>query len=185
MKAILSACRSGHIHAKGALVIAPSQDVPAIAAAIELGAEVAILNPEDPHFGEDLLAILAAEKIDLLCLAGYMRLLPKKVVKALENRILNIHPALLPKYGGKGMYGPRVHEAVIAAGDKESGCTVHYVNENYDEGDILLQLKCKVKEEDTPETLAARVLELEHEAYVDAIRQWLREQRYAGRNASL
>src|SRR5437870_808935 len=139
MKAILSACRSGHIYAKGALVIAPLQDLPAVASAIELGAEVAILNPEDPHFGEELLAILAAEKIDLLCLAGYMRLLPKKVVKALENRILNIHPALLPKYGGKGMYGPRLHEAVIASGDKESGCTVHYVNENYDEGDILLQ----------------------------------------------
>ena len=185
MKAILSACRSGHIYAKGALVIAPLQDLPAVASAIELGAEVAILNPEDPHFGEELLAILAAEKIDLLCLAGYMRLLPKKVVKALENRILNIHPALLPKYGGKGMYGPRLHEAVIASGDKESGCTVHYVNENYDEGDILLQLKCKVKEGDTPETLAERVLALEHEAYVNAIRQWLREQRYAGRNASL
>ncbi len=185
MKAILSACRSGHISCKGTVVIAPSQDIPAVADALDLGVEVAILNPDDPHFDEDLLAILEAEKIDLLCLAGYMRLLPKKVVRALEKRILNIHPALLPKYGGKGMYGSHVHEAVIASGDEESGCTVHYVNENYDEGDIVLQLKCPVEKDDTADTLAARVLELEHEGYVEAIRNWIREQRYAGRNASM
>ena len=185
MRALLGACKSGRIPATGALVIAPSQDIPAVSIAHDLNADVAIIHPTDSHSGEDLLAILDAEDIDLLCLAGYMRLLPDRVVRKLEGRILNIHPALLPKYGGKGMYGMRVHQAVIDAGDPESGCSVHYVTEKYDEGKVLLQRKCPVESDDTPETVAARVLALEHECYVEAVRKWIREHRYAGRNASL
>jgi phosphoribosylglycinamide formyltransferase-1 len=98
-----------------------------------------------------------------------MRLLPEEVLAAFPNRVLNIHPALLPKFGGKGMYGMHVHEAVVAARETESGCTVHFVNEHYDEGAILHQRRCPVLPDDTPETLAARVLEQEHLAYPEAI----------------
>ena len=99
-----------------------------------------------------------------------MFLLPQEVVRRYEGRILNIHPALLPKYGGKGMYGIHVHEAVIAAGEKESGCSIHFVNERYDEGAVLLQKKCPVLPDDTPESLAERVLDLEHTAYPEALK---------------
>jgi phosphoribosylglycinamide formyltransferase-1 len=99
-----------------------------------------------------------------------MTLLPSAVVSAYPGKILNIHPALLPKFGGKGMYGLRVHEAVLAAGEKESGCTVHFVNEDYDDGPPLYQAKCPVLPDDTPETLAERVLELERDAYPEALR---------------
>jgi formyltetrahydrofolate-dependent phosphoribosylglycinamide formyltransferase len=185
MAAILRACRTGRIPACGSLVIAPNETSPAVAAARDMGADVAIIDPKATHFAEDMLAILDAEDIDLLCLAGFMQLLPERVVRRMEGRIINIHPALLPKYGGKGMYGMRVHQAVIDAGDGESGCTVHFVSENYDEGKILLQMRCPVCCEDTSETLAGRVLELEHECYVAAIKKWIHEHRYAGRNASL
>jgi phosphoribosylglycinamide formyltransferase-1 len=96
--------------------------------------------------------------------------LPSEILAQFPGRVLNIHPALLPKHGGKGMYGIRVHEAVIEAGDSESGCTVHLVTEQYDEGQIVVQLRCPVLAEDTPTTLAARVLELEKQAYPAAIR---------------
>ena len=177
MKAIFEACKTGRIAAEGALLVAPSEEIPAVSTAREMEAEVAILNHKDSRFGEELLAVLAAERIDLLCLAGFLRLLPSDVVQALEGSILNIHPALLPKFGGKGMYGMRVHEAAIDSGDKESGASVHFVNEKYDEGDIFLQMKCSVLPDDTPESLAKRVLKVEHECYVEAIRKWIRERR--------
>lgn len=107
----------------------------------------------------------AAQRIDLVVLAGFMRLIPIPLVQAFPRRIINIHPALLPKYGGKGMYGQHVHEAVIAAGEKESGITIHFVNELYDEGEHLLQVKCPVLPNDTPDSLAARIHGLEHEHY--------------------
>jgi phosphoribosylglycinamide formyltransferase-1 len=96
------------------------------------------------------------------------------VLEAFPNRVINIHPALLPKFGGKGMYGMRVHQAVLDAGEKESGATVHYVNERYDEGAIIFQLPCSVLRGDTPETLAERVLPREHWAYVRALKKVLR-----------
>lgn len=173
MLSLLEACESGHIPADFALVIAPSESSPAVSAARERRARVAIIDGEDFH--ERLLQLLRDEKVDLLCLAGYMKLLPSEIVRAMHKRILNIHPALLPKYGGKGMYGMKVHEAVIAAGEKESGCTVHYVDEEYDEGDILLQMKTAVLSNDTAESLAARVLELEHKCYVEAVRLWMEQ----------
>ncbi|MEM4408278.1 MAG: phosphoribosylglycinamide formyltransferase [Candidatus Caldarchaeum sp.] len=175
MKAILDACKIGRIPAEPALVIAPKEDLPAVQIARDMNVEVAIINPSQPHFAQELLCLLQAEKVDLLCLAGFMRLLPAEVVQNMPNRILNIHPALLPKFGGKGMYGMRVHEAVLQAGEKESGCTVHYVNERYDEGEILLQKKCPVLPDDTPQTLAARILPLEHECYVEAIKLWIQK----------
>lgn len=109
--------------------------------------------------------LLADRRIDVVALAGYLRLVPPDVVRAYRDRIVNVHPALLPAFGGSGMYGIRVHEAVIASGAKESGATVHYVIEEYDRGRIIAQERVPVLAEDTAEALAARVLAAEHRLY--------------------
>lgn len=114
---------------------------------------------------------LENQRIDLVVLAGFLRLVPDAMVRRWPKRIVNIHPALLPKYGGKGLYGDRVHTAVIEAKERESGITIHLVNERYDEGEHLLQVRCPVLPEDTPTTLAARIHALEHENYPRAIEQ--------------
>lgn len=116
-----------------------------------------------------MLAALAARDIGLIALAGYLRLVPEEVVRAFRGRILNIHPALLPAFGGMGMYGIRVHRAVIAAGCRLSGATVHHVDERYDEGKPVLQWPVPVLRQDTAETLAARVLRIEHAIYPVAV----------------
>jgi len=108
---------------------------------------------------------LQGQRIDLVVLAGFMRLIPEDVVRAFPRRIINIHPALLPKFGGKGMYGRHVHEAVVAAKETESGITIHYVNECYDEGEHLAQFRCPVLPDDTPDSLADRIHGLEHAHY--------------------
>ena len=151
-------------------VIAPVPESPALEVARGLGAPTTVVEYGD-DYGQRL--IQALDGATLLCLAGFMRLLPQEVLEKFPNRVLNIHPSLLPRFGGKGMYGKRVHEAVIAAGETESGCTVHRVTEHYDEGQIVLQAKCPVLPEDDADSLAARVLELEHRTYVEAIRQTL------------
>jgi phosphoribosylglycinamide formyltransferase-1 len=110
---------------------------------------------------------------DLIVLAGFLWKVPEKIVRAFPNRIVNIHPALLPKYGGKGMYGNRVHQAVIENNEKESGITIHYVNEHYDEGAFILQAICKIDGSDTPETLAEKVHTLEYKYYPKTIEQVL------------
>ncbi len=119
-------------------------------------------HPDPVPFTKCLLDILRAHSINLIVLAGYMKLLPPEVVRAYRSRIINIHPALLPKYGGKGMYGLNVHKAVLDSGDKISGATVHFVTEGYDLGPIIIQRTVPVLADDTPESLAARVLEIEH-----------------------
>jgi phosphoribosylglycinamide formyltransferase-1 len=116
-----------------------------------------------------LLRELQGQRIDLVVLAGFMRLIPAELVQAFPQRILNIHPALLPKFGGKGMYGMHVHEAVIAAGETESGITIHYVNEHYDEGEHLFQARCPVLPHDTPKSLAERIHGLEHAHYARVV----------------
>ena len=107
--------------------------------------------------------------IGFIVLAGFLWKLPVSLIKAYPKRIINIHPALLPKYGGKGMYGRHVHEAVLASGDTESGITIHYVDEVYDHGQNILQVKCMVKEDDTPETLAERIHSLEHRHFPPSV----------------
>ena len=121
---------------------------------------------------EAIYAALRRHRVELICLAGYLRLLP--LAADFVGRVLNIHPALLPKFGGKDFYGERVHRAVLAAGETESGCTVHICDEQYDRGTILLQKRVPVLPDDTVETLAARVFEAECEAYPEAIGLWLR-----------
>lgn len=166
MAALAADCADGKVDAEIAVVIAPKEGSPALERARELGLRAGVVEPGE-NYGDRLLAALGG--CDVVCLAGFLRLLPAEVLAAFPDRVLNIHPALLPKFGGKGMYGHHVHEAVIAAGEAESGCTVHLVNEKYDEGRILVQRRCPVLPEDTPETLAARVLKLEHEAYPEAL----------------
>lgn len=134
-----------------------------------VGIETLRLSPkmfDDPaEYERALMEKLSERAIEMIVLAGYMRQLPPAVVGVYSGRILNIHPALLPKFGGKGMYGMHVHEAVIAAGEKESGPTVHLVDEDYDTGPVLAQERVPVLEGDTPEALAERVLKVEHALY--------------------
>jgi phosphoribosylglycinamide formyltransferase-1 len=123
------------------------------------------------EYADEMLRILDEHRIEVICLAGYLKLVPADVVRRFENRMLNIHPALLPKFGGKGMYGIRVHEAVIAAGESESGPTVHIVDELYDHGRIVMQRRVPVLPDDTPEALQKRVLAVEHELYPEALKR--------------
>ena len=127
--------------------------------------------PDERSFAEQVLFTLRDHGANFIALAGYMKRVPPAVVAAYRNRIVNIHPALLPRFGGPGMYGIRVHEAVLASGETMSGATVHYVDEEYDHGSIVLQQTVPVLRGDTPESLAARVLAAEHEVYPSAIRR--------------
>ena len=123
-----------------------------------------ILIEKEPFFHSDVyIQLLKEQQIDLVVLAGFLWKVPANLVQAFPGRIINIHPALLPKYGGKGMYGHFVHEAVIAAGEKESGITIHFVNEKYDDGETILQERVIITPEDTAETVAGKVQALEHQ----------------------
>jgi len=119
---------------------------------------------EEFSAGESILTLLKQQNIDYIVLAGFLLKVPQVIIEAFPQKIINIHPALLPKFGGKGMYGMRVHEAVAEAGEKETGITIHYVNDCYDEGNIIFQAKCPVLPSDTPEMIAEKVhlLEFEH-----------------------
>ena len=117
--------------------------------------------------------LLSEKKVTHVVLAGFLWLIPEFLIRAFPNKIINIHPALLPKYGGKGMYGEKVHAAVKQAGEKYSGLTIHLVNENYDEGRILYQAECALNEDDTPADIAKKVLELEHANYAKVIEGWI------------
>lgn len=130
-------------------------------------------HPNPDELADRILEIFQAHSINLVVLAGYMKLLPLRVVRAYRSRIINIHPALLPKYGGKGMYGINVHKAVNAAGDRTSGATVHFVDESYDQGPIIVQRTVPVYPGDSPEELAARVLKVEHKILPEAVSMFL------------
>lgn len=173
MANLIQASRDRRMVADVSLVISPKADTPAVAVARDLGLEPVILPSKSEHYAEQLLAQLQEHRVGLICLAGYLTLLPVSVLQAFPGRVLNIHPALLPKFGGKGMYGMHVHQAVVAAGETESGATVHYVTEHYDEGAIIDQERCPVEPGDTPETLAARVLACEHRLYPRAVNKVL------------
>jgi len=130
-----------------------------------------IFTRDDLYKNSAVLNLLIERKIDLIVLAGFLWLMPVPVVQRFSGRIVNIHPALLPKYGGKGMYGMKVHQSVIENQEKESGITIHYVNEKYDDGDIILQVRCKVDANDTAESLAQKIHLLEHENYPRVIEE--------------
>lgn len=145
----------------------------------EAGIETVRLSPKmfatEEEYADVLAQVLQDRGVRMLVLAGYMRRLPASIVASFRGRILNIHPALLPKFGGKGMYGMHVHEAVIAAGERDSGPTVHLVDEEYDTGPIVAQEHVPVLPDDTPETLAARVLAVEHRLYPRVVMEWARK----------
>lgn len=141
-------------------VITNRPDAGALERARRAGVPAAVLR--DPGDAAELLAALTDARADLVVLAGYLKLVPPPVVARFRWRMINIHPALLPAHGGPGMYGRRVHEAVLASGAAESGATVHYVDEQYDRGPIIAQARVPVRPGDSAETLAARVLEAEH-----------------------
>ncbi|MCW5934184.1 MAG: phosphoribosylglycinamide formyltransferase [Fimbriimonadia bacterium] len=173
MEAIIRACQQGRIEGQVACVIGVRPDSPALEKAETLGVRAFALNPksfpEDDAYGSALMETLIGAEIDLICLAGYMRLLPLPIVRHFKGRIMNIHPALLPLFGGRGMYGEHVHRAVIESGMKVAGCTVHFVDEAYDTGPIILQTTIPIEPNDTPEALAARLLPVEHETYIRAV----------------
>ena len=125
---------------------------------------------EETEYTDFLLNILKKYDTDLIVLAGYLKLIPSRVVNKYKHAIINIHPALLPKFGGKGYYGNKVHEAVLEAGEKESGATVHFVDEIYDNGAIIKQEKVEVKPDDTPPDLADRVLKIEHKIFPEVVK---------------
>ena len=125
---------------------------------------------------QEVLNKLQQERIDFIVLAGFLRLIPPYLIEAFPNRIVNIHPALLPKWGGKGMWGHHVHQAVVKAKELESGISIHYVNGRYDEGDIIFQASCPLTADDSPEEVAAKVLKLEHAHYPKVVEQLLKEQ---------
>ena len=141
-----------------------------------LGIPTTVFNRFTFYETDTILKQLQYERTDLLVLAGFLWLIPANLLKAFPDRIINIHPALLPKYGGKGMYGYKVHEAVIRSGDKESGITIHYVNEFYDEGKIIYRAKCVIDPEETPESLASKIHKLEYRYYPQVIEKVLMNQ---------
>ncbi len=171
MQAIAEACAEGRIDGQVVLVLGNAAESPALARARELGlrAESLSTRQDGAAYADALLALLHDAHIDLICLAGYMRKVPDPVVSAYAGRILNIHAALLPAFGGQGMYGHHAHQAVLDYGVKISGCTVHFVDGDYDTGPIVLQTPVVVQEDDTVETLAARVLAAEHRTYPRAV----------------
>lgn len=130
-----------------------------------------LFNREDLKNQEKVLQILQQRQIDFIVLAGFLWLMPSFIVSAFPGRIINIHPALLPRHGGKGMYGMKVHEAVITAGEKESGITIHYINNRYDEGNPIFQARCQVDTGETPESLAQKVHALEYEHFPRVIEE--------------
>jgi phosphoribosylglycinamide formyltransferase 1 len=142
--------------------------------AARLGVPAVVFGRADLYDTGEVLAQLRAHTVDLVVLAGFLWLVPAALVRAYPHKIVNIHPALLPKFGGKGMYGDRVHQAVLAAGEAESGITIHYVNEHYDEGQVIVQARCPVLPTDTPEALAARVHALEYAHYPRVVENLLR-----------
>ena len=174
MSAIIEGCKNGIINGSVDLVIGVKADSPAIGRAAEAGCPTLIISPKDypeeAAYQEAVYEALSRNNIDLICLAGYMRLLGDKVLEGWRNRIMNVHPSLLPSFCGKGMYGHHVHEAALKRGVKYSGCTVHIVDETYDTGPLIKQTVVPVEPGDTPDTLAARILPNEHKTYVECVR---------------
>jgi len=173
MQAIIDACKSGKINGNVALVLGVKDDAPAMERAREQGVPALAVSPKafetTEAYDDAVYSALESSSIDLICLAGYMRILGQKIIDKWRNRIMNVHPALIPSFCGKGMYAHHVHEAVIARGVRFTGATVHLVDEEYDTGPIILQTIVPVEPDDTPDSIAAKVLVQEHKTYTDAI----------------
>jgi len=178
MQAIIDACKEGRLHAEPAVVISNNSESTALERARREGIPGYHLSgathPDPAQLDAAITQTLEKNGVDLVILAGYMKLLGPQTLGRYRRRILNIHPALLPKFGGKGLYGKKVHEAVLAAGERVTGVTIHLVDERYDAGPIVAQSEVPVLEGDTVDSLAARVLEREHELYAETIEKIVR-----------
>ncbi len=164
---------SGNKDIKVKIVMANKTDAFVLERAHRLGIPTLYINREQWADATHILTLLHEQQIDFIVLAGFLAHIPDALLHAYPNRIVNIHPSLLPKFGGKGMYGNKVHEAVVTAGETESGITIHYLNEHYDEGQIIAQYRCPVMPNDTPQDVATRVHALEYEYYPKVIEQLL------------
>jgi phosphoribosylglycinamide formyltransferase-1 len=162
-QAFADGCASEKINARVCVLISNNSNSKVMERAKNMGIPAVHLSEKTtPHLGAETLRVLREYGAEIIFLAGYMKKVPDEVLHEFEGNVYNIHPALLPKFGGRGMYGINVHTAVLAANESETGITIHRVTANYDEGEILAQKKVPVLPNDTPETLAARVLEQEH-----------------------
>lgn len=155
------------------LVVSNKKDAYVLQRAHRLGIPCGVFPKAEWEVAGDILKMLREYHVDFIVLAGFLLRVPELILHAYPNKIINIHPALLPKYGGKGMYGDRVHEAVVASGEKESGITIHYIDEHYDEGSIIFQATCPVLPEDTPHDVATKVHALEYEYFPKVIEEVL------------
>jgi phosphoribosylglycinamide formyltransferase-1 len=175
MQAVIDASNSGLLDAKPCVVISNNSQSEALSRARQEEIPAyhfsSKTHPVPARLDETILSILQQHQVDLVILAGYMKRLGEKTFSTYQGRVINIHPALLPKYGGEGMYGAHVHEAVIAAGDEETGVTIHLVDREYDHGDILAQCRVPVLKGDTAVTLAERVLVREHTFLVETLKR--------------
>jgi len=173
MQALVDACRSGRLQAKPVVVISNNGASGALDRAAAAGIPAYHLgasnHPDADALDRAIAATLERYAPDLVLLAGYMKRVGPRTLAAFPGRVINIHPALLPAHGGRGMFGSNVHEAVIAAGDVETGITIHVVDEDYDSGTVLAQRRVPVLPGDTAESLAGRLLPLEHDLYVDTV----------------
>ena len=147
------------------LILSNKPEAYVLERAKNFGIPTIVFTREQLNQTDEIVKLLIVRDIYLIVLAGFLWLIPQNILQAFPNRIINIHPALLPKYGGKGMYGMNVHKTVLENRESESGISIHYVNEEYDKGDIIFQAKCKVESGDTPESLAKRIHALEYEHY--------------------
>lgn len=173
MQAIIDNVKNGKLDANLCAVISNNSNSGALERAKKEGIPAYHIS-EKTHPGNvssKIIEIFTHHGVDTIVLAGYMKKLDSKIINHFGGRVLNIHPALLPKFGGEGMYGINVHKAVIEAGEKISGATVHLVSPEYDQGKILMQMQVEVKENDTPESLAERVLKIEHILYTEVLRK--------------
>lgn len=175
MLALIEACEQSRLQASIELVVSNNADSLALVSAKEKGIDVAHLSSRT-HPDADALDVAMKEsfekhQVDYVLLAGFMKKIGSKTLNAYKNRMINIHPSLLPKFGGKGMFGLNVHRAVIEAGEKETGVTIHLVNGEYDEGAILAQQKVEVAQAESAESLAAKVLKVEHALFAETIQK--------------
>lgn len=157
-----------------ALVVSNKSDAGVLQRAQSLGVPFQYISPKAIRENDGLTELLKQFQIDFIILAGFLQLVPAYLIRVYSGKMVNIHPALLPKYGGKGMYGMHVHEAVVAAREKESGITIHEVNEHYDEGRIIFQAKCAVLESDSPEDVANKIHELEYKHFPQVVADWIK-----------
>jgi phosphoribosylglycinamide formyltransferase-1 len=162
---------SNRMTAKVALILSNRREALVLGRAAKLKVPAIFFDRNDFYGSEKVLSCLESYGVDFIVLAGFLWLVPENILARYTGRIVNIHPALLPAHGGKGMYGEKVHKSVIDNGEKESGITIHYVNESYDEGDVIFQAKCKVLPGDSPVSLANRVHELEYLHYPEVIEE--------------